>query len=170
LGTTVSRSSLALTGTFTAVAKYWQFTVLVTDSSGGAAAITPTFYVFPHLAFVTRSAICQGSYVAACKASLKYTLGTPSGIPKITIVKVGAYCPASYQPNCPPAPTGLPGGFAATVSGGMLTISVPANCGGTCPNGYTGGVTVILTDQSLCSAGAYCTSASATVDIWMITG
>ena len=43
----VSLSGLSLAGTFTAPAKFWQFTVNVTDSLGATASISPTFYVSP---------------------------------------------------------------------------------------------------------------------------
>lgn len=49
-----------------------------------------------------------------------------------------------------------------TVSGGFVTVSVQADCGGAetggCPNGWGGVIKVSLTDQSTCSAGTSCGS------------
>jgi hypothetical protein len=157
LGTTVSRSSLALTGTFTAVAKYWQFTVLVTDSSGGAAAITPTFYVFPHLS-LARSATCKGDYNTSCSVRIPYSGGTPGGTPKVNITGYGQYCSTS----CYPKPTAPPPSFVMTVGGGYVTVSVQRACGypgiAGCPAGWGGVLYLGLADQSRCGAGTYCSS------------
>ncbi len=161
-------NQLSLAGTFPSVAKFWQFTVTVTDAFGVAATITPTFNVFAHIS-LSGSALCQGSYVTACSVRIPYTGGTPSGQPGVSIVQVGAYCPPGYA-VCPPAPSGPPGGFSATASNGSVVVSVAAACGRSCPNGYTGAITLRLTDQSLCSAGTNCTSGTAVIDVYMIAG
>jgi hypothetical protein len=161
-------NALSLAGTFTQRAQFWQFTVLVTDALGQTTTISPTFYVFPHIAF-SGTVICQGGFGTPCSARIPYTGGTPGGVPSVAIVQVSAYCPPNFR-ICPPAPSGLPGGFSTTVSGGFIVASVPAACGGSCPNGYTGAVTLRLTDQSICSAGTNCVSGTAVVDVYIVTG
>jgi hypothetical protein len=160
-GTTVSKSSLSLTGTFTAVAKYWQFTVLITDSSGGAATITPTFFVFPQLSF-GRAATCKGDYNTACRVKIPYSGGTPGGTPKVKITGYGQYC--NTQGYCYTKPTAPPPSFVMTVGAGYVTVTVQAACGyvpgtgGGCPGGWGGVLYLNLTDQSPCGAGVYCSA------------
>ena len=162
----VSVSGLALAGTFTDPAKFWQFTVLVTDALGATASISPTFYVYPHLGF-SGSAVCKGNYNTPCSVTMAYSGGTPGGSPTVSVIGVAQYCPTyCYIPT----PTAPPSTFSATASGGIVTISVQKACGypgvGGCPNGYGGIVSLRLTDQSQCSASAKCTSTgTATVAI-----
>ena len=153
-------NGLALAGTFTQRAQFWQFTVLVTDALGQTTTISPTFYVFPHIS-LSNGTCSTTFYLTGCKASLPYSGGTPGGTPQVSVASAsGSYCP---PPNftCQ-ASTSPPPGFAATVSAGQVLVSVaPA------PNPgfqYTGTVTLRLTDQSPCGSGANC-STTATVTI-----
>ncbi len=163
-GTKVSKSGFSLAGTFTAVAKYWQFTVLVTDSSGGAATITPTFYVFPHLSF-SGAAKCFGDYLTPCSVKIPYSGGTPGGVPKVAVVGFGRICPTLLF--CYPTPTAPPPSLATIAAGGYVTVSVLKACGylpggpAGCPSGWYGVVFLNLTDRSPCSAGKYCVSPGA---------
>jgi hypothetical protein len=153
-------NGLSLAGTFTQRAQYWQFTVVVTDALGQTTSLTPTFYVFPHITLASGS--CTTTFYAfGCKTSLSYSVGTPAGTPQVTgITATGNFCP---PPNyvCQ-ASTAPPPGFAASVSGGVVLVSVaPANRPGFA---YTGTVTIRLSDQSLCSSGTNC-STTATVAV-----
>ncbi len=166
-GTTLS--GLTLIGTFKGLPGRLQFTVQVTDGFGVTTSISPTFNMIPHISF-SGTVLCQGDFNTACNARIPYAGSTPGGQPSIGIVQVGAYCPSQYAAGCPPAPSGAPGAFNATISGGYVLVSVPARCGGSCGGGYTGAVTLRLTDQSLCAAGTNCSSGTAVVDVWIVAG
>jgi hypothetical protein len=163
----VSVSGLSLAGTFTALAKYWQFTVNVTDALGATASISPTFYVFPHIslaggAIPTSSAnVC--SWLGApsstgCTARFPYSGG--AGTPTFTITSF------TYSPPCPvpPGTCQAPPTPNVSVGGGYVTVSVPHRIGTT--SGYNGTLTIVLTDQSPCAPGPVnCSSAPATITI-----
>ena len=162
-----SLAGMKLNGTFTGLPGRLSFTVEVTDGLGVTATLAPTFNLFAHLA-MSGTVLCQGDYIKPCSATIQYSGGNPGNRPKVVIVNLGAYCPSPTY--CPPAPSSLPGGFSATAGNGSVTITVPADCAGTCPNGYTGAVTLRLTDNNLCSAGTYCTSGTAEVDVYIVGG
>lgn len=161
-------NQLSLAGTFTQRAQYWQFTVLVTDALGQTTSISPTFYVYPHISLASGPVLCRGDFIAPCSIALPFSGGTPGGKPTVAVVGVGAYCPSPTF--CPPAPAAPPAGFSASVGNGSVTVTVPAACGGACGNGYTGAITLRLTDQSPCAANTLCTSANGVVDIYILAG
>ena len=165
-GTTLNGASL--NGTFIGLPGRLQFTVQITDGFGATALITARYNLLPHIS-TSGTVVCNGNYLTACTVRLPYSGGTPGGQPSVGIVSVGAYCPSNFT-YCPPAPSSAPGGFSAQGSNGYVVITVPANCSTKCPNGYTGAVTLRLTDQNLCSAGTDCTSGTAIVDIYMAAG
>jgi hypothetical protein len=143
---------------------YLNFTVQVTDSFGATASVAVTFWMYQHISF-SGSALCRGSYVAACSASLTYSGGIPGGSPSADVVGFAQYCPSTF---CYPTPVAVPPSFAVTVGAGSVTVSVPAKCGGGCPNGWHGIVYIRLTDHTPCAAGTNCTSpgsATFTIDI-----
>jgi hypothetical protein len=156
VGVTVSGSTLAMAGTFTSPAKFWQFTVLVTDSLGATTTITPTFYVYPHLALAGGS--CDGGYGGGCKVSLAYSGGTPGGTPAVQITSIAANTQGCYPSNPGSQP---PAGYTMSASGGVVTITIPGNIG----SGYGAIWTLSLTDQSPCTASTRCSAAPATVSI-----
>lgn len=152
----VSVSGLALAGTFTAPAKFWQFTVQVTDTLGASTTITPTFYVYPHISL--SSGVCTGNYGTGCTVSLPYSGGTPGGTPSVAIA--GNSAPDAT--GCWAAAGGpVPTGATVTASGGQVTVTIPNRI----INGYGAVWTLVLTDQSLCGSGTNCTSTGATVSI-----
>jgi hypothetical protein len=154
---TVAGPTLAMAGTFTTVAKFWQFTVLVTDSLGATATITPTFYVYSHLSL--SSGLCRGNYVIGCTVSLPYAGGTPGGTPSVQITAIaGNPAQGCYPPNPGSTP---PSGYTLTVSGGVVTLTIPKGI----LSGYGAIWTLVLTDQSPCAAGTYCKSPAATAVI-----
>lgn len=157
----VSLSGLSLAGTFTAQAKFWQFTVNVTDALGATASISPTFYVFPHISLAGGN--CSGNYVTGCTVPLPISGGTPNGTPVVALVS------RSQNPTqgCwNPSATNPPIGYSLTVGGGYVTVTIPKGLIG----GYGAVWTLVLTDQSLCAAGSYCTSPAATVTIGVQCG
>jgi hypothetical protein len=152
----VSLAGLALAGTFTDPAKYWQFTVLVTDSLGASAAISPIFYVFPHIALAGGS--CIGNFITGCTVSLAYSGGTPGGTPSVQLVNSG---PPDTQGCWPPTGGPAPAGYTLTASGGQVTLTIPKGIS----SGYGAVWTLVLTDQSQCSSGADCSSPAVKVPI-----
>jgi hypothetical protein len=164
-GTTLA--ALSLNGTFIGLPGRLQFTVQVADVFGATTTITPSYNLIPHIS-LSGTVLCQGSYINPCTAKIPYSGGTPGGHPSVGIVQVGAYCPPNF--TCPPPPTGPPGGFTATAGNGYVTVGVPANCARACPNGYTGAITIRLSDRNLCSAGTNCVSGTAVVDVYMVAG
>jgi large repetitive protein len=156
-------SGLTLTGPFPAggVGAY-NLSVVVSDQLGVHQQVDANWFVFAHIQFTTTSAICSGSYVAPCSATLTYT-GGPGGAVKV---------------NIDPKSSPLPNGFSASGGNGQVVISVPAHCGFTgsppvpaCGNGYSGVIILTITDTSLCGpGGAACTSGQASVAIRIIAG
>ncbi|HEV2036380.1 MAG TPA: putative Ig domain-containing protein [Candidatus Dormibacteraeota bacterium] len=152
----VSLQGFALAGTFTTPAKFWQFTVQVTDALGATATISPTFYVYDHISL--SGGVCTGNYGTGCTVSLPYSGGTPGGTPSVAI----AGNAASDAIGCWAAAGGpVPTGSTVTASGGQVTVTIPKQL----INGYGAVWTLVLTDQSLCGAGTYCTSSGAAVSI-----
>ena len=127
-----------------ATGKDWVFTVRVTDAIGAYAETTAKFHVYPHIAWVAKTATCTGSPTSGCTATLNYTLGTPN----LTNPKVNVQVFAG---------SALPTGFTATADNGTVTFTVPA--------GYskTTVVRLVVVDTSTCGPNLYCTSAPATV-------
>ena len=164
----VTLNELSLAGTFTAQAKFWQFTVTVTDALGATASISPTFYVFPHISLAggaipappTTFCFWTG---AGCTAQFPYTGGAGTPTFKITSFTYSPPCPVPPG-TCQPPPTPN-----VSVGGGYVTVSVPQRVGTT--SGYKGTLTIALTDQSLCAPGPVnCSSAPATITITQLAG
>jgi hypothetical protein len=149
-------NQLSLAGTFAQRAQFWQFRVVVTDSLGQTASITPTFYVYPHISLASGS--CPGNFGIGCSVRLPIVGGTPGGTPAVKLVSV-AQNPAQGCWN--PAATAPPPGYGLSASGGFVTVSIPKGIG----PGYGAVWSLMLTDQSVCSAGTSCQSPVATVAI-----
>jgi len=129
----------------------WLFSVVVVDGIGATAQTTARFHVFPHIAFTQSNAACTGAQArAGCSTSLTYTLGTPGLL----------------TPQLKSTPNPLPKGWSAVASKGTVTLTVPPPvC--TVPGQVTSTLILVLVDGSTCAAGAgaYCSSAPATVKI-----
>jgi hypothetical protein len=161
LGTAISRTDLSLTGTFTAVAKYWQFNVLVKDSSGGAASVAPTFLVFPHISMA--GGTCTGNFGTGCTVKLKVTGGAPGGVPSVRITSIGPYC----NPNGCSGPSGPPpAGYVLTAAGGYVTVSIPKDIS----SGYYATWTLVITDSSPCGPSGGCAAAPVKLAIYVLAG
>jgi hypothetical protein len=172
----VSLSGLSLAGTFTATAKFWQFTVNVTDSLGATASMSPTFYVFPHIslgggAIPASSTPC---YWAGAPSSpgctAQFAISGGSGTPTFAITSF------TYSQTCSPTPvppatcTSPPPMPTVSVGGGYVTVSVPSG-GRTWISGYKGTLTIVLTDPNICAPGEVkCSSAPATITITQFGG
>ncbi len=162
-----SLSGLTLAGTFGGSSGYLNFTVQVTDGFGATASVGVTFWMYDHISF-SGTALCRGSYLTPCSASLAYSGGVPGGAPSANVVGFAQYCPGTF---CYPMPTSVPPSFSVTVSGGTVTVTVQKACGGACGNGWGGIVNLNLTDHSLCAGGTYCTSSgSAAFTIYIAAG
>ena len=156
-------SGLALTGRFPAPGALGAFDlkVQVSDSLGAKRTVSAFWFVFPHIAFSVSGASCVGY---GCQVQLPFTMGTPNGVPVLTITNIS--CPSQTSPpTCdglaghPPANT-LPKGFSKSIGGGVVTIRFLSP--GTYGN-WIGSFNVVITDQSLCGPGsAHC---SATVRV-----
>lgn len=175
VGTTLNGMSLA--GTFGGQPGYLQFTVQVTDSLGATSSISPTFWMYKHISW-SGTYTCFGGYNTPCQtATISFSGGLPGGRPTVKIVGVGDWCPVDYF--CQPGTTDPPDTFNAAVSkvsargaqtGGTVTVTVQGACGGSCGNGYSGAIKVVIVDQASCSASTKCTSGPATVDVYIAAG
>jgi large repetitive protein len=144
-GTSLNR--LALSGKFTKTGTS-NFKVTITDSFGAAASLSPTFTVFPHIAFAGGTVSCPYN---GCGQTLPYSGG--SGTPSARVTGWTFTC--SFPPCGPiPSPT-------LSASGGSLSITVASSTGG---NGYTGTLKLSLSDRNLCGPGSYC-SVSGVVNV-----
>ncbi len=163
-------NGLSLAGSFPSLAQYWQFDVTVTDALGATASITPTFYVFKHIA-IAAIALCRGNYNVPCSVRIPYSGGTPGRGPSVKVVGFGVYCPGTF---CYPKPSSVPPSFSSTASGGYVTISVDRACGypgvSGCPSGWGGIVYIDLVDQNACGTPTNCTSNTSAVSIDMAGG
>jgi hypothetical protein len=145
-----SLSGLSLSGTFVGLSGYLNFTVQVTDSFGATASIAVTFWMYGHISLANGA--CSGNYATGCSVRIPYSGGI--GTPSVQVVGIGPN-PGWTTATQPPA------GSSATLSGGYVVVSVPKGL----IAGYGAIWTLVLTDQSLCAAGTYCTSRAATVTI-----
>ncbi len=167
-GTTLS--GMALKGTFTGLPGRLSFTVQVTDGFGVTKTVTPTYKLFPHLSF-SGDKPCYGDYLTACTTQLPYSGGTPGVSLAVKITGYSAFCGPPPNAFCYPVPSTPPGGFKVSASGGFVTISIPAQCGGACGNtGYYAVLHLSVTDQSLCAPNIYCSSGPATLDVRFYPG
>jgi hypothetical protein len=154
-----SLSGLSVTGTFGGSSGYLDFSVRVTDSLGATASLNPKFWMYDHISLSSGS--CSGNYLTGCSVKIPYSGGI--GTPSVQVVGIG------QNPNqgCwQPTATQPPAGASATISGGYVVVSVPKNL----INGYGAVWTLVLTDQTLCAAGTYCTSPGAPVTIGVQCG
>jgi hypothetical protein len=158
-------SGLTMTGRFPSPGALGAFdlTVQVSDSLGVKRTVVAYWYVFSHIAFGVSAPSCVGY---GCQVQLPYTMGTPNGVPALTITNVN--CPTlTSPPTCdglggdPPA-NRLPKGFSARLGGGVVTITFLSP--GTYGN-WLGTFNVVLTDQSLCGPGSARCSATVRVTV-----
>jgi large repetitive protein len=164
-----SLSGFSLTGTFSGLSGYLQFSVKVTDGVGATATLAPLFWMYQHIS-LTGGAIPACPWPGAgpndpgCTATFPYVGGTPnSGTVRASAAWV------SYACNDPAVCTHPPAMPTITVGSGIITVAVPQ---GTYANtsGYKGTLTITLTNQDVCSAGPAKCSTSANVTITQASG
>lgn len=154
-------SGLSLKGTFTGLAGYLQFTVQVTDALGAAASVSPTFWMYTHIALAGDTKSCVNIFTS-CSLRLPITGGVPGGRPSVALVRyipTGSASPP-YQGCWDNTNATPPPGYTLAVSGGYVTVDIPRP-----GNGYGGVWVLVVTDHTYCAAGTYCTSAPANVNI-----
>lgn len=171
-----SLSALSLTGTFTGLTGFLQFTVQVTDGLGGTATVSPTFWMYPHISLIggrlpsNQNQPCWWTgYSAAnapgCKATFPYSGGTPNaGIPTASASWTSYSNNCYTYPNPPPTTCNPPPMPSITVSGGVVTVTVGPG-GSYWSSGYTGVLTITLGNRDTCSAGPTKCAASAQMTI-----
>lgn len=171
-GTTLS--TLSLTGTFTGLTGYLQFSVQVTDALGATSTVSPTFWMYPHISLQGGSIPSNRQFpcwwtgydpanAPGCRGQFPYSGGTPSA-GSVTATGVwSSYSQSCIQPPCPPPP--MP---AITVTGGMVIVTVGPG-GRAWGGGYTGTLTVTVANQDSCAAGPSRCSASAAVTIQQLS-
>ena len=148
-------SGLTLTGTFTGLTGYLQFSVQVTDSLGATASVAPVFWMHEHISFGGGNVTCPYNGCAG-PSTFAYQGGRGTPAVQVTGWKTTCTYPPCYVPPTP----------AVSVSGSSVSINVPPSGGG---NGYQGVLTLVLTDQSPCGQGVNC-STSGTVNVVVLNG
>ncbi len=143
-----SLSGLSLTGTFSGLSGYLQFSVQVTDVLGATATVAPLFWMYQHISLASDNTTCVKIFTD-CSLRLRISGGVPQGRPSVGLASVASAAP-------------LPAGYTLTASGGYVNLYIPRP-----GNGYVGVWTLVLTDHTLCAANTYCISPGATVNIWM---
>ena len=166
-GNKLSGNGLNLVGTFLSVESYWQFTVQVSDSLGATVTISPTFNVYQHVSLA--SGPCSGFDPSGCTVRLAISGGSPNGPFSVAIAAVGPNPNASY--SCETGPTPLPKGYGLSVSGRVVTVSIPGFVSSGNLSGYGAIWTLVVTDSSTCGAnGTRCSSPGAKATILVQCG
>ena len=156
-------SGLTLTGAFPPPGPLgsYNMTVQVSDVFGAQQSVNATWYVFPHITLGASQITC-GNSANSCVFQIPYSGGTPGGGPVVTILSItgfggkGSATVSFPKDGCgfrgSNITTSPPPGALITAGGGLLTISMgPPNNQSWC--GYSGRITLVLTDQSLCGPG-----------------
>ncbi len=161
-----SLSGLTLTGTFTGLSGYLQFSVQVTDSLGATASVAPTFWMYQHISLA--GGTCYGNYGTGCTAKLAISGG--NGGYSVGLVGVAPNNAPNPPPNSgqcwTPSATSPPTGSSASVNGSYVVVYIPPRL----INGYGAVWTLRLSDRFLCSANTSCTAPDVTVTIGVQCG
>jgi hypothetical protein len=156
-----SQYGLSLAGTFTTTGTY-NFKATLTDGYGATASLSPTFTVFPRISVSGGSiptspnngCFAINAPAGPCTASFPYSGGTPNaGIPTPSAVWVSNSCAQA------PIPT-------ITVGTSQVTIAVKSGLP-TC-NGWSGTLSVTLTNRDNCAPGPSRCSAAARFTITVL--
>jgi large repetitive protein len=145
---------LSLAGTFSTTGTY-NFKATVTDGFGATASVSPTFTVFPHISLSGGSiptspnngCFAIDAPAGACTASFLYSGGTPNaGTPTPAATWISNTCTEA------PLPT-------ITIGTSKVTIAVQSGLP-TC-NGWSGTLSVTLTNRDICAPGpSHCAAAA----------
>ena len=177
-GTVPSGTSVvgfSLSGTFGGQTGWVQFTVQASDSLGATTTVSPKFWMYPHLSFGGGTIPSNpqipcwwtgaGPNAPGCTATFPYSGGTPNSG---AVTATASW--ANYACSSPGGPPAVP---AVSAANGLVTVSVPHGGGpGGCPSsdGYKGTLTIVLTNQDLCSGSTVKCSASGAVAITQLSG
>jgi len=166
LPTNMALNGLSLSGAFPAPATRggnmsWNFTATVIDSLGVTSTVSASFFVFSHIAFSGSSYTCDGPINGGCSSSLPYTLGTPGLATPTVKVTVLSTTPS------PMTATDLPPGYAYSITArsGTVTVSFPVIGCSIYQFDHIWVLSLVLVDQSQCSASAKCASTPAKVTV-----
>jgi hypothetical protein len=157
-------SGLTLTGSFPPPGPLGQFdlTVQVSDHFGAKRTVKANWYDFSHISLADGT--CLGNFNTGCTVQLPISGGTPNGTPSVKLVSVGINTNKGCWTQSDTAP---PKGYSLTVSGGVVTVSIPPRI----INGYGAVWTLVVTDQSLCGPGtSHCASPAAKLTIGVACG
>ena len=150
-----SLSALSLVGTFTGLTGYLQFTVQVTDSLGASDSVSPTFWMYPHIAFAGGRCYQIGFQ---CTVTLPYSGGIAGTTPTL---KVGPFVPGQ---NANGAPYPTPDKFTSSVSNGNVTITIDSF------NGTQGTFTLMLLERDPCGPSSPCGAGPVQLTVYLAGG
>jgi Pyruvate/2-oxoacid:ferredoxin oxidoreductase delta subunit len=137
----------------------WSLAVQVSDDFGATRTVTANWLVFgPIQMLCTIDVQCATCGDPCTDNTIQYVLGSPSDSVTVQVVRV---CDGNLV--CVDGSSALPPTWAATASGGTVSISI--NCGASCPNGFHGDVFIVLIDHGTGVAPAYAQSNEAKVNI-----
>jgi hypothetical protein len=156
-----SLSGLSLTGTFTGLSGWLQFTIQVTDAYGAAASLAPKFWMYDHVSLASGS--CSGNYGSGCAASLPISGGVAGTNRTVKLVSIAD----NPSQGCWPKQAGpAPQGYSLSVVGGNVEVRIPNRI----LNGYGAVWTLQVDEQTPCATGTDCTSNLAQVVIGVRCG
>jgi large repetitive protein len=157
VGTALSPNALTLNGTFGGQSGFLPFTVQAADALGATTALTPTFWMYPHVSLA--SATCGNpNSPGKCTVTMAYSGGTPGQSLALTAT---AWAPLT---KCGIGAVALPcqqPALAVSFSGGQATVTL--TYGGQSPYTY-GTLTVQLSSSDVCAPATACT-ATATITV-----
>ena len=137
----------------------WSLAVQVTDDFGATRTVTANWQVFPPIRMLCTAGVqCTTCGDPCADNTIQYALGSPSDSVTVQVVRV---CDGNGV--CVDGSSALPPTWAATASGGTVSISI--NCGFFCPNGFVGDVFIVLVDHGAGVAPAFAQSNEADVNI-----
>jgi len=163
-----SLSGLSLKATFGGLTGYLQFTVQVTDTLGATDTVSPTFWMYAHVAL--SNGTCYSTYYPfPCSATIPFSGGTPNtSFSGATVSATCQMCRRALTGGWACSPTSSPPPlFSASVGNGVVNVTVPGQPNN--PFEYSGIVTLRLTDQDSCGSGVRC-STTATVQVTFAGG
>ena len=150
VGTSLSASALTLNGTFGGQSGYLPFTVEVGDAFGATATVTPTFWMYPHIA-LTGGTCGNANSPGKCTVTVPYAGGTPSQ--QLTFSPTG-WAPQRRCGIAVTAPINCEQpSMTATYQGGQATLTL--TFGPNSPFTY-GTLTVELKSSDLCGSNTAC--------------
>lgn len=157
-------NGLSLTGPFPGGGTgAYNLSVVVSDQLGVHQQVDATWFVFSHITFPGGPITCNWN---GCTLQFSYSGGNGGAVSaSVVLTSYSQTCIAKI--NCPAPPHKVSG----TAGGGVVTITVasPVNDPAWSSNGWTGTVTVVLTDKYPCGPGN-CNTGPVIMPITVIAG